>query len=160
VGLETTWPENTRAYSDNVLKWIQDFRRTIDYVETREDFDISRLGYFGWSWGGWNGPIVMALDDRIKAGVYVSGGIPPTLARPEASSASFASRVSAPVLMISGRHDVLRPVETFQKPMFESLGTPAALKRHAILEGGHAPPMNQLVRETLTWFDTYLGTVD
>ena len=65
----------------------------------------------------------------------------------------------APVLMISGKHDVLRPVETYQKPMFESIGTPAELKRHAILEGGHKPPMNQVMRETLNWYDTYLGPI-
>ena len=160
IGLETTWPDETTAYSEHVKRWIQDIRRTLDYAETREDLDTDRIGYYGWSWGGWNGPIVMALDDRVKAGVYISGGIPPTLARPEASSASFASRVSAPVLMISGRHDVLRPVETFQKPMFESLGTAPEHKRHAILEGGHFPAINQLRRETLAWFDKYLGPVE
>ncbi|MDH3901889.1 MAG: SUMF1/EgtB/PvdO family nonheme iron enzyme [Xanthomonadales bacterium] len=160
INLTTTWPENTRAYTDNVVKWIQDFRRSVDYLETRDDIDISRLGFFGVSWGGWNGPIVMALDDRFKAGVYVGGGIPPTRARPEASSASFAARVSDPVLMISGRHDMLRPVETYQAPMFESLATPAEHKRHAILEGGHIPPKNQLIRETLAWYDTYLGRVE
>lgn len=160
INLTTTWPENTRAYTDNVVKWIQDFRRSVDYLETRDDMDISRLGFFGISWGGWNGPIVMALDDRFKAGVYVGGGIPPTRARPEASSASFAARVTAPVLMVSGRNDMLRPVETYQAPMFESLATPRENKRHAILEGGHIPPKNQLIRETLDWYDSYLGRVE
>ena len=160
INLTTTWPENTRAYTDNVVKWIQDVRRSVDYLETRDDMDTSRLGFFGLSWGGWNGPIVMALDDRFKAGVYVSGGIPPTRARPEASSASFAARVSAPVLMVSGRNDMLRPVETYQTPMFESLATPQEHKRHAILEGGHIPPKNQLIRETLDWYDAYLGRVE
>ena len=160
INLITTWPENSRAYTDNVVKWIQDFRRSVDYLATRDDMDISRLGFFGVSWGGWNGPIVMALDDRFKAGVYVSGGIPPTRARPEASSASFAARVTQPVLMISGRNDMLRPVETYQAPMFESLATPPDQKRHAILEGGHIPPKNQMIRETLAWFDTHLGRVE
>jgi len=159
IGLDTTWPKNTRAYSDNVIKWIQDFRRTIDYLESRDDMDLDRLAFYGFSWGGWNGPIVLALDDRFKTGIFLSGGIPPTLARPEASSASFATRVKAPVLMISGRHDVLRPVVTYQTPMFESIGTPDDLKRHTILEGGHMPPKNQLVRETLNWLDQYLGPV-
>jgi cephalosporin-C deacetylase-like acetyl esterase len=159
IGLDTTWPKNTRAYSDNVIKWIQEFRRTIDYLESRDDMDLDRLAYYGFSWGGWNGPIVLALDDRFETGVFVSGGIPPTLARPEASSASFAARVKAPVLMISGRHDVLRPVATYQTPMFESIGTPDDLKHHAILEGGHAPPQSQLSRETLDWLDQYLGPV-
>ena len=92
--------------------------------------------------------------------MFVSGGIPPTLARPEASSASFASRVSQPVLMISGKNDILRPVETFQRPMFESLGTADEDKHHAILDSGHEPPRNPLIRETLDWLDRYLGPVN
>ena len=157
VGLDTTWPKNTREYSDNVVKWIQDFRRTVDYLETRGDLDLDKLGFYGFSWGGWNGPVVMALDDRFKTGVYLSGGIPPTLARPEASSASYASRVTQPVLMISGKDDVIRPVATYQAPMFASLGTPAELKR---AEGGHLPPLSLVIEETLRWFDQYLGPVE
>ncbi len=160
IGLDTTWPKNTREYSNHVVRWIQDFRRTADYLETRSDMDLGRLGFYGFSWGGWNGPIVLALDDRFVTGVFLSGGIPPTLARPEASSASFASRVTQPVLMISGKDDVIRPVATYQAPMFESLGTPAHLKRHAILDGGHLPPEDQIIRETLDWLDRYLGPVD
>ena len=160
VGLDTTWPKDTREYSDNVVRWIQDFRRTVDYLETRDDLDLDKLGFFGFSWGGWNGPMVMALDDRFVTGVYLSGGIPPTLARPEASSASYASRVTQPVLMISGKDDVIRPVATYQAPMFESLGTSAADKRHAILEGGHLPPWEAVVAETLAWFDEYLGETE
>ena len=160
VGLDTTWPKNTREYSNNVVRWIQDFRRTVDYLETRPDMNMDLLGFNGFSWGGWNGPIVLALDKRFTTGVFLSGGIPPTLARPEASSASYASRVTQPVLMISGEHDVIRPVTTYQAPMFESLGTPDDLKRHAILNGGHLPPRDQIIAETLKWFDEYLGPVE
>jgi formylglycine-generating enzyme required for sulfatase activity/dienelactone hydrolase len=160
TGLDTTWPKPTREYSNNVVRWIQDFRRTVDYLETRPDMDLERLGFYGFSWGGWNGPVVLALDDRFKTGVFVSGGIPPTLARPEASSASYASRVTQPVLMISGEADVIRPVETYQAPMFESLGTSDELKRHAILSGGHLPSVPETIAETLAWFDHYLGEVE
>jgi formylglycine-generating enzyme required for sulfatase activity/cephalosporin-C deacetylase-like acetyl esterase len=160
TGLITTWPVDSHEYSENVVMWIQDFRRTVDYLESRDDMDLGRLAFFGYSWGGWNGPIVLSLDERFKTGIFVSGGIPPTLARPEASSANFAARVKVPVLMISGQHDVVRPVETFQTPMFESIGTPEAQKRHAILDGGHLPPQDQLVRESLEWLDRYLGEVN
>jgi hypothetical protein len=158
--LESTWPNETREYSNNVVRWIQDFRRTVDYLETRDDMNLKKLGFYGFSWGGWNGPIVLALDERFDTGVFLSGGIPPTLARPEASSASYASRVTQPVMMISGKNDVLRPVATYQAPMFESLGTLDELKRHAILDGGHLPPKSLIVRETLDWFDRYLGPVE
>ena len=158
--LESTWPNETREYSNSVVRWIQDFRRTADYLETRDDMNLDKLGFYGFSWGGWNGPIVLALDERFDTGVFLSGGIPPTLARPEASSASYASRVTQPVLMISGKNDVVRPVATYQAPMFESLGTPDELKRHAILDGGHLPPKPLIIRETLGWFDRYLGPVE
>jgi dienelactone hydrolase len=158
--LESTWPNETLEYRNNVVRWIQDFRRTADYLETRDDMNLDELGFYGFSWGGWNGPIVLALDKRFDTGVFLSGGIPPTLARPEASSASYASRVTQPVLMISGKNDVVRPVATYQAPMFESLGTPDELKRHAILDGGHLPPKTLIVRETLGWFDRYLGPVE
>jgi len=160
AGLDTTWPKPTREYSDHVVKWIQDFKRTVDYLETRPDMDLDRLGFYGFSWGGWNGPIVLALDKRFDTGAFLSGGIPPTLARPEASSASFAGRVTQSVLMISGEHDVIRPVATYQAPLFESLGTPEHLKRHAILNGGHLPPRGEIIAEVLTWFDKYLGVVE
>lgn len=160
TGLDTTWPKPTREYTNNVVRWIQDFRRTVDYLETRPDMDLDRLGYYGFSWGGWNGSIVLSLDKRFRTGVFVSGGIPPTLARPEASSASYASRVTQPVLMISGEADVIRPVATYQAPMFESLGTEAHLKRHAILSGGHVPSKAEVIDESLAWFDEYLGEVE
>ena len=48
----------------------------------------------------------------------------------------------------------------YQRPMFESLGTPDELKRLAVLEGGHLPPIDQVIRETLSWLDEYLGPVD
>jgi len=44
--------------------------------------------------------------------------------------------------------------------MFESLGTPSDLKRHAILEGGHLPPKPPIVSETLQWLDRHLGPVE
>ncbi len=78
----------------------------------------------------------------------------------KASERLLTSGVKAPVLMINGKHDILRPVATFQKPMFDSLGTPDEYKRHAILDGGHSPPRNQLIRETLHWLDQHLEPVN
>ena len=62
--------------------------------------------------------------------------------------------------MISGEHDVIRPVATYQAPLFEALGTPSNLKRHAILNGGHLPPKGEITAEVLTWFDKYLGEIE
>ena len=62
--------------------------------------------------------------------------------------------------MVNGRFDELFPVEINQLPLFELLGTPAADKRHVILDSGHgSPPRAEVLRETLGWFDKYLGPV-
>jgi hypothetical protein len=61
--------------------------------------------------------------------------------------------------MINGRHDVKLPLETSQKPLFRLLGTPEGDKRHAVIEGGHVTPMNDVIKHTLDWLDRYLGPV-
>jgi hypothetical protein len=57
----------------------------------------------------------------------------------------------------NGREDFDLPYTTAQVPMFRMLGTAAADKRHAVLEGGHLPPRPQEVyKEILDWLDRYL----
>jgi hypothetical protein len=41
--------------------------------------------------------------------------------------------------------------------MYELLGTPAEDKDHYVAWSGHIVPQNEVIRETLTWFDKYLG---
>ena len=51
---------------------VYDIMRTIDYLETRDDVDINRMGCMGISGGGLVCGFTTALDDRIKAAV-ISG---------------------------------------------------------------------------------------
>jgi hypothetical protein len=67
--------------------------------------------------------------------------------------------VRAPVLMLNGRHDNTFPLATGARPMFELLGTPSDRKRFVIVEGVHYVPRHTLIRESLDWFDRYLGPV-
>ena len=71
---------------------------------------------------------------------------------------NLAPRVNTPVLMLNGREDFTFPVARSQEPMFRTLGTPAADKRHAIYEGGHVFPFARVIKDTLDWLDRYLGT--
>ena len=61
--------------------------------------------------------------------------------------------------MFNGRYDGNFPVETSQRPFFQFLGTPVHDKKHLIYETGHGIPQADLVRESLGWFDKYLGPV-
>jgi dienelactone hydrolase len=139
--------------------WVKDVRRTIDYLATRPDIDSSRLAYFGYSWGSILGPMMLALEQRLRVGVFFVGGIVPSRARPEVEVVNYLPRVKVPVLMVNGAGDPFFPPETTQQPMFLALGTKLEDKRHVVAEGGHFAPRALLIKETLGWLDRYLGPV-
>lgn len=157
--LNTDLQEETAFYRDHVIMWRKDIGRTIDYLETRKDMQVDKLGYFGWSWGGFMGGILPAVEKRIKAIVLNVGGMEMTKALPEADQVNFLPRVTQPILMLNGKHDMFFPVETSQKPMFDFLGTPKDQKQIIIFDAGHLVPKAGLAKETLAWFDKYLGEV-
>lgn len=60
--------------------------------------------------------------------------------------------------MVNSRQDFDLPYETSQVPMFRMLGTPAGLKRHVVLEGGHVPlDTREAIRAMLDWLDQRFG---
>ena len=61
--------------------------------------------------------------------------------------------------MQNGQHDMFFPVETSQKPMFELLGTAKEDKKIIIYPTGHLVPRIEFMKETLDWYDLYLGPV-
>jgi dipeptidyl aminopeptidase/acylaminoacyl peptidase len=137
-----------------------DLRRAVDYLASRPDIDASRLAFFGVSLGAQLGPVYLAVEPRLKTGVLMSGGFETWTIPAETDPVNFAPRVTQPVLMVNGREDFDLPYETAQVPLFNALGTAAADKRHAVLDGGHIPPRPQLVfKEILDWLDRYLGPV-
>lgn len=156
----TTRPDETNVYKEHVNMWAKDLGRSIDYLETRDDIDTDKLAYYGVSWGGLLGPIMMVVEKRIKVGVLASGGLGFQRALPEVDPFNFVSRVTIPVLMLNGRYDFVYPLETSQRPLFELLGTPEAHKHHATFETPHHVPRADRVRETLAWLDKYLGPVE
>ncbi len=50
--LKSSMPNETNRYREHVVYWAKDLRRSIDYLETREDIDMQRLAFYGVSWGG------------------------------------------------------------------------------------------------------------
>jgi pimeloyl-ACP methyl ester carboxylesterase len=160
-GLEYAYPNTSNNYRDHVIAWSKDLGRTIDYLETRPDIASGKLAFMGVSWGGAMGLLLPALEPRIKACVLVVPGFYLQRSLPEVDQLNFAPRVTAPVLMLSGRFDFLFPVGLSQLPAFDILGTPKENKRRVVYEMDHAlPPRNELIKETLGWLDRYLGPVN
>ncbi len=157
--LKSDLQEETVFYKDHVIMWAKEVARSIDYLETRADIQADKIAYLGWSWGGFMGGIMPAIEKRIKVVVLNVGGMAMNKALPEADQLNYLPRVTQPVLMLNGKYDMFFPVETAQKPMYNFLGTPKDQKKIIIYDVGHLVPRTEFVKETLLWLDKYLGTV-
>jgi eukaryotic-like serine/threonine-protein kinase len=155
--LNSDLPNESVFYKDHVIMWRKDIGRIIDYLETRDDIDVANLGYLGWSWGGYLGGLIPAVEPRFKAIVLNVGGMVMNKSLPAADQLNFLPRVKQAILMLNGKYDMFFPVETSQKYMFEFLGTPDKDKKHIVYGTGHLVPKTAFIKETLFWFDKYLG---
>jgi serine/threonine protein kinase/dienelactone hydrolase len=147
---------DSHLFTEYLIQLVKDLKRCIDYLETRQDIDSSKLAFYGMSWGGWLGAIIPAVEERLKASV-LSGGYLTGRGRPEAYGLNYVTRVKTPTLMLNGKYD--NALETGIKPMFDLLGTPAEHKQLKLYETDHIPPRNEFIKETLAWLDRYLGPV-
>ena len=148
----------SHQYTELLIKWVKDFSRSIDYLETRKDIDIDKLAFAGHSWGGVLGGIIPAIEDRLAVNILIVGGFSGR-AFPEADAINYVSRVRIPTLMLNGRYDYRFPEKTNLLPFFNLLGTPEQDKRLCIYETDHYVPRNELIKEVLAWCDEYLGPV-
>jgi dienelactone hydrolase len=148
----------TLGYTPRPEDWVmqaKDVMRSVDYMESRDDIDISRLAYFGFSWGAHRGMLACAGEPRFRVAILQSGGVT------SAEVLGWAHRIHIPVQMVSGRYDTSFPHETCQVPLFEALATPAPDKRAIILDTDHglAGADKEVMKANLEWLDRYLGAV-
>jgi dienelactone hydrolase len=147
---------------DTTVAWSRDFGRAIDYLQSRPDIDGARIGFLGVSMGSAYGVILTSLESRVKAVVLLDGGFFQVEHPLDGTDqVDFAPRVRQPVLMVNGRYDATYPLEQSQLPLFRLLGAAEGDKRHVLLETGHDVRVQRaaMTRETLAWFDKYLGPV-
>ena len=156
-----TFPDQTSAYREWMINLVNDARRTVDYLVTRSDIQRDNLGYVGFSWGGQMGPLILALEPRFKAAVFIVGGLWSGKQLPEVDPFNFAPRVLVPVLMLNGIEDAIFPLETSQEPLFDMLGT--GVKVHKKIAAGHSLRITHrslVTSETIDWLNTHLGPVN
>lgn len=157
-------PPGNIARREYTVWATQDLNRTVDYITERPDLDEEKLGYMGISYGAeW--AIPLAMEPRFAAAALIGAAydaqwLATAGALPETSPWNFAPRILTPAVLINGRHDFQHPYETGQVPFFNALGAPDEQKKFVLLETGHIPPWNDVIRETLDWFDIYLGVVE
>jgi hypothetical protein len=79
---ERAWPPARRAsmsyaerYRVRLRHGRQDVGRVMDYLETRQDIDAGRLGWFGVSWGAQGMTPILAVEPRFRSVVLDGGGV-------------------------------------------------------------------------------------
>ena len=160
--LEAEKPTGPIGWRDQNIRWSKEVRRSVDYLETREDIDKQRIGYYGVSWGSNLGPVNVAVEQRLRLAVlsmgsFLGSGLPPAI-----DALNFLPRVRVPVLLIGGEQDIFFPIEESQKPFFDLLGTPAEHKQHKVYPGGHGlygQFTRQIHGDVLGFLDRYFGPV-
>jgi dienelactone hydrolase len=145
------------AFRQTAIRWVQDLRRTLDYLETRSDIDRSRIGYFGGSLGAGFAPVPLALEPRLRLAILIGGGLPTIDYEPDVFPLNYLPRVKVPTILMGGRYDYFIPYESAQKPFFERLGTPPEHKKHVVFEAPHSIPRSDYISEMLAWLDRYFG---
>jgi dienelactone hydrolase len=158
-GTNDFYPSESHQYTETLIKWVKDFSRTIDFLETRSDIDTKKLGFYGHSWGGRMAGIIPAVEDRLAVNIVVVGGLSNTKPFPEADGINYVPRIKIPTLMLNGRYDTSFPLKKPVMPFFNNLGTPEADKRLVIYETSHYVSKSDRTREILSWCDKYLGPV-
>ena len=61
--------KNYFTLRDVITQTVLDYRRGIDYLATRGDVDMARIGAMGYSMGGFHAVSLTAVEPRIKAAV-------------------------------------------------------------------------------------------
>ncbi|NOQ98409.1 MAG: hypothetical protein GQ561_09605 [Calditrichae bacterium] len=148
----------THQFTSYITRVIKDYRRCLDYMETRNEFDMNKVAFYGMSMGPVLGTYLAAVESRIKTNIFYAGGLIKG-GRPEANRAYFLPRIKIPTLMINGRFDSLFGLEAIMN-MFNLIGTPEKDKKLVLLDSDHLAPMEDLISESLLWLDQQFGEVD
>jgi cephalosporin-C deacetylase-like acetyl esterase len=148
----------TVEFAEIVAGHVTDLRRGLDYLETRNDIDMTRIGALAPSAGSMLGLILGALETRYRAFVFIGAGIPPSYRAISAAAnpLNFAAYIRPPKLILQGRYDEDTPLRTATEPFFKLLSEP---KRLTLYDGGHVPSIEVTMSATSGWLDDQLGRV-
>jgi dienelactone hydrolase len=127
-------PQPRRGYftqNEIYIQTTRDYRRAVDYLETRPDVDAARIGVLGYSMGGAQTYLLTGSEQRIKVAVAVATPADKSKLSPIAPQNFIAGIGKRPFLDIIGNQDSMCPL-------------PHARGRHALLESPH---VEQLIVE-------------
>jgi len=140
------------SQNDIYIQTVRDYRRGIDYLESRPDIDAKRIGLLGYSMGGTHTHLLMGTEKRIKVAVAVATPAERSKWSPIAPQNFLRGIGERPFMAIIGNRDELCPVAH-------------ARGRHALMTGPNFKPViidgehklpSTWVPEAIEWIKSHL----
>lgn len=154
--IEHWWPDESEEYKNTIVKIGKDFKRVIDYLETRDNLDVKSLSYMGYSWGSVTSNILLAIENRVASAAIFVGGLMLQKSRREIESHLYLRRIEIPILHIVGKLDGIFEFEDSFIPWNELIGTNEKDKTIIILENvGHGLPKDLMIENHLKFLKKY-----
>ncbi|MBI5116295.1 dienelactone hydrolase family protein [Candidatus Poribacteria bacterium] len=164
IGLQAQYCYRNR---DAMIQTAIDLMRAVDYLATRNDINMSRVGFAGFSMGGAVGALFCAHEPRVRAvALGVTGGDFTRLnirvgdkgaeewlrnAYSVVDPVRYVSGISPrPILMLNASNDQVVP-RAATEALFEAAREP---KRIVWYDCGHADLPDELLEEMKRFFDT------
>lgn len=152
---------------DMIGQTVFDLRRAVDFIETRNELDAKRIGYYGISLGGITGTIFCGVEKRVKVPIVaLAGGQMNLLYKKDALSKeakefvsiiepiNFVKKIAPrPFLMLNAKNDEIVP------PLMSTLLFNAAKEPKEIIwyNAKHRDaPLDLIYGDGLKWFKKYL----
>jgi dienelactone hydrolase len=147
-------------FRNMVISGVIDCRRALDYLESREEIDSTRLGVIGSSLGGTMSLLLTGVDSRIKVATAL---VAPTVIRPiyegqpDISSIAPYNFVRAfnqrPVLMLMGKNDDFNYTVEGAKALYDLIEGDS--KEIYFYGCGHRLP-EEHISKAMEWFVKHL----
>ncbi len=152
-----TWlPNESEEYKEMIVKWGQDYKRSLDYLQTRKDFKFKNLSYYGYSLGSRYANILLAIDNRVRSAFIVVGGLRMQRAKKEIDEHFYLRRVKTPIFHIVGKLDATLGYEDVYLPWKKLVGTDLDdLKTLELDDFGHGIPKDTIVKYHKSWIEKY-----
>lgn len=143
-----------------VVQTIVDYRRAIDYLETRKEIDPYRIGVIGYSLGGSMSFVLTGVDSRIKVTIAC---VSPTLMRQRWPNQHNISAIAPynfvraikgrPLLMLMGRNDNFNYTVEEARALYELIEGES--KEIVFYDSEHRLP-EEHISKALEWFKNHI----
>lgn len=140
---------------DMIVDSVVDYRRAVDYIETRPEIDAARIGVHGYSMGGMMTFLLTGTEPRIKVTVscVTWNWDNPTPKYQYIAPYNFARAIgNRPFLMMMGRKDPILPLDGAER-LYHLVEKPST--KLILYDSDHRLP-DDYIGESLKWMQGHL----